>query len=388
MKKRVLLRAPVFTSSGYGVHSRQVAKYLLDKHDNGDIELFIRALPWGITSWILDKGAANGLVGRLMQRTGNVTEPCDVSVQVQLPNEWDSKLAHTNIGVTAGVETDKCNPKWIDCVDTMDHVIVPSTFIKTCFLNSGTPKTNITVIPESYNEAIPECTESLNVNLNTNFNFLIFGQITGNNKDNDRKNIFYTIKWLCEVFKDDPDVGIVLKTNMGKNTKIDRLNVKNTFVKILTEVRKTQYPKFHLLHGNMLDTEVAQLFNHNTIKAFVLLSRGEGYCLPMVDAAASGVPVVAIPLSGYMDFMKVGKFIKVDFELKDIHKTRIDNKIFMSGVQWGEASEEDFKRKISKFRKNYKIPQEWANDLKIKVLKDLSFDAVSRIYDDFFSGIL
>jgi len=388
MKKRVLLRAPLFTSSGYGVHSRQVAKYLLNKHNDGKIELFIRPLSWGITSWILDHQRDDGLIGELMKRTSLTNEQCDVSVQIQLPNEWDPKLALINVGITAGVETDKCNPKWINCVNNMDHIVVPSTFIKTCFLNSGSPETPITVIPESYNEKIETNTVPLDIKFSTNFNFLIFGQVTGSNKDNDRKNIFYTIKWLCEVFKDDPDVGIVLKTNMGKNTKIDRLNVKRTFKTILAEVRKTQYPKFHLLHGNMTDTEVAQLFKHDSIKAFVLLSRGEGYCLPMVDAAASGVPVVGIPLSGYMDFMKGGKFIKVDFNLKDIHSTRIDKNIFMPGAQWGEASEDDFKRKICKFRKSHTIPREWANELKVKILQNLSFNSVSKLYDDFFAGIL
>ena len=388
MQKSVLLRAPVFTSSGYGVHSRQIAKYLLNKHNNNEIKLFIQPMRWGITSWILDQSAENGLIGELMQRTSTPPQKCDVSVQVQLPNEWDITLATTNVGVTAGVETDKCNPSWVKCLNKMHSIVVPSGFVKACLINSGNVTTNITVVPECYNEEIPRITEHLDVKFNTKFNFLIFGQLTGNNKDNDRKNIFYTIKWLCDTFKDDPDVGIVLKTNMGKNTKIDRLNIHTMLTQILTEVRPSGVPKVHLLHGNMTNTEVAQLFKHPSIKAFVLLSRGEGYCLPMVDAAASGKPIVALPFSGYMDYMKKGKFIKVDFTLQNVHPSRVDNNIFMADAMWAEASEDDFKRKITKFKRSHQIPQQWADELKTKVLNDLSFEAVTKLYDNYFQEIL
>ena len=49
-------------------------------------------------------------------------------VQLQLPDEWDSNLAKKNIGVSAFVETDRCNPQWIDKCNEMDAVIVPSKF--------------------------------------------------------------------------------------------------------------------------------------------------------------------------------------------------------------------------------------------------------------------
>ena len=37
-----------------------------------------------------------------------------------------------------------------------------------------------------------------------------------------RKNIFKTIKWIVDNFKHREDVGVVIKTNMGTNTKIDK----------------------------------------------------------------------------------------------------------------------------------------------------------------------
>ena len=124
--KRVLLRGPFLTVSGYGVHARQVARWAL-QNPNWDVKF--QTLGWGITPWILDKNAEMGLAGKIMERSishDNIVG-FDLSIQVQLPNEWDSRLARTNIGITAAVETDKCNPQWIDCCNKMNAVVVSKT---------------------------------------------------------------------------------------------------------------------------------------------------------------------------------------------------------------------------------------------------------------------
>ncbi|NBO24810.1 MAG: hypothetical protein EBU93_06210, partial [Chlamydiae bacterium] len=72
-----------------------------------------------------------------------------------------------------------------------------------------------------------------------------FGQITGNNPYNDRKNTFFALKWLCETFKNDQNVGIVIKTNAGRNTKFDKGIVNNLLRGVLAECRKGPYPKIH-----------------------------------------------------------------------------------------------------------------------------------------------
>jgi len=386
--KKVVLRAPVLTRSGYGTHARQVCRFLLEKHEKNEIELFIKAVPWGITPWLLNRGMQNGLVGKIMDRTLDHKGDFDVSIQLQLPNEWDPKLASYNIGMTAGVETDRCSEPWVNAINQMDKIVVPTEFVKKTFLNSGNVTTDIHVVAESYDEEMATCNKPLQVDFDTSFNFLIFGQVTGNNKDNDRKNIFYTIKWLCEEFADDKDVGIILKTNMGRATKIDKRIVVNIFGKIISEIRKTPFPKLHILHGDLTNSEVAQLYKHNSIKAFVLLSRGEGFCLPMLDATVSGVPVIAPKHSGYLDFMKHGKFIEVDYTLKEVHQTRIDNNIFVPGAKWAEASETDFKKRVRKFRNASKMPKEWANDLSKIVKEKFSFKTVSEEYEKVLSEAL
>lgn len=383
--KKVVLRAPVLSQSGYGVHSRQIARWLLSRPD---IDLIVHPVQWGITPWYLDATAQDGLIGEIMSRSRDDKGPFDVSVQVQLPNEWSTDLAKKNIGVTAGVETTICNPAWVTAVNAMDHVIVPSSFVKSTFERTGVLANNganVSVVPESFIDSIVHeslgSTTTMNVEFDTIFNFLLIGQMTGRSSENDRKNIFNTLKWFCETFSEDKDVGLVLKTNSGRESKIDRLVTVDIIKQVLSLVRKGPYPKVHLLHGIMSDADVASLYRHPSIKALITLTRGEGFGLPILEAAASGVPVIATNWSGHMDFMKLGKFVKVDFELKQIPKSRVDNNIFVSDAKWAEVSETDVKRRLEKFRRSPDVPKEWALELKDKLLERFSYDAIKPMYD-------
>jgi glycosyltransferase involved in cell wall biosynthesis len=393
--KTVLCRGPVLTQSGYGVHNRQVARWLLSRPD---LNVTFQALPWGNTPWYIDQSAQDGLIGEIMKRAGPPGGQYDVTIQLQLPNEWDLTLGKFNVGMTAAVETDKCNPTWVSACNKMNLIIVPSSHTKANLFSHGGLDTPTIVIPEAYADACAKQDDALSFDtlpkFSTNFNFLVFGQITGNNAMNDRKNTFFTLQWLFQTFKDDPDVGIVLKTNSGRNSLIDKGMTVNMLKQVIAEVRRGPYPKVHLLHGEMTDDEVAALYRHDQIKALVALTRGEGYGLPILEAATSGLPVIATGWSGHLDFLKHGKYVSIYYQLGEVHPSRIDNQIcidnqiFMKGSRWANPSEEDFKKRVLKFRTSSAVPKEWAVDLQSKLLKMYSFEQISKQYDEAFKDIL
>lgn len=389
--KSVILRAPLLTQSGYGVHARQVARWLFETADArpGEIEVCCESVPWGNTPWIVDTDAHNGLIGRVLQSI-KPKQKYDVSIQLQLPNEWNPFLADFNVGMTAAVETDRCNPAWVEAVNKMDLVVVPSDFVRQVFLNTGTITTRIEVVPEAFIDAILDDTvQGLDLSeMTTKFNFLLFGQFTGNNPENDRKNIFYTVKWLAETFKDDPDVGVIIKTNLSRNTTLDRIQAQGLLGQLLMETQKGPGPKFSLLHGDMSDKEVAGLYKSPKIDCLLSLTRGEGFGLPILEAAASGLPVMTTNWSAHTEFLKQGKYMKVDYRIAPVHETRVDGHIFVKGAQWAEPLEEDAKRKMKKFVESPGLPRQWAKDLSASLKKTHSFAAIKDRYNVVFKDII
>jgi len=386
-KKRVLLRAPLLTISGYGVHSRQIFDYFSQRKD---IDLTVQLLNWGITSWMIDSDLEGGLIGKIMACSKEVKQPFDLSVQVQLPDEWDNKIAYKNIGVSAFVETDICNPEWIKKCDLMSEIIVPSSFLKSVIERSGTTSRKINIVHEHFNSYIIKNSHNVkfDLNLKKKFNFLILGQLTGNNENNDRKNTVNMIKWFCETFADNPNVGLVLKTNMGRCTIKDRKSTTLAARELVGKFRKGKYPVIELIHGNMKSEEIAEIYKHKQIKCILSATRGEGYGLPLVDAASAGMPVVATNWSGHMDFLDEEYITPLEYELKEIHASRVDNRIFINGAKWAEVSEHEFKKKVLSVYENYSIAKKKAQRMQQKIRENFSRQAILSRYDEVFDKYL
>lgn len=394
MKPVVLLRAPMLTMSGYGTHARQIGEWLMRLVNSGSIDLYCEALFWGNTTWITNVNR-DTLVNALMTRCTKLPRQPDVSFQLQLPNEWNPALAKLNVGVTAAVETDKAVSEWAAACDKMDHVVVPSKHALNSLKNAGwQPKAErVHIIPESFPDSLlSEKIDTSVIDPIPEFTFLVFGQMTGQDVARaDRKNLHNTVRWLLEEFADDNEVGILLKTNQGRATVFDAYHTENivrNVVKGVAANTKKKLPEVHLVHGDLDDNTVAALYRHPNVKALISATRGEGFGLPLLEAAACDLPVIATAWSAHTEFLGLGRYVDLPCTLQTIPKERVDDRIFPRGSKWAEVSEGDFKRRVRKFRSSSSIPRDWAKDLGVKIRANYSQDAVAAAWSAAFEGLI
>lgn len=394
MKKKVLLRGPFTIASGYGVHARQIARWFYDNQESFDVKFELT--PWGECYSIVDTSQENGLIGWIYQNMASESDYkniFDLSVQVQLPNEWDPGKARTNIGVTAGVEASFCNPEWVRAVNCMSKVIVPSEFTKSSFVASSEMSgikliTDIVVIPESFHPVFEKETvsKSIELNLDSDFNFLMFGQLTGNNPFNDRKNIPFALKWFIEEFKGNSNIGLVLKTGAARAHHIDKRIIAVTFQQYLMDIgyNSDTDPRITIIHGNLSNEEMFSLYKNEKIKGLLAPTHGEGFFIPGINAAASGLPVLATDWSAHTEFLNLGKWIKFDYNLVDVHESRVDQNIFMKGTKWADPVEKDVKFRMRKFYQDCEMPKKWAKELEPIIKQKYSYGALKEHYNNMF----
>jgi len=360
IKTKVLLVGPILTRSGYGEQTRFALRALRTREDIFDI--FIHPLTWGQTSWIHESDDERKWIDEAIEKTVLYSQQSgqyDISVQVTIPNEWKN-LAMTNIGYTAGIEATRVHPDWISAVNGMDKVITVSNFSKDVFTSSvyqdqNNPsyvlaaETEINVV--NYPVKTHHTYQELDLNcLRYDTNFLCVAQW------GPRKNLDNTIKWFIEEFKND-EVGLVIKTNMAKNCLMDREICEGQLKSLVQQASNGEEVKCNivLLHGDMTDDEMHSLYKNEKIKAFVAIPHGEGYGLPIFEAAYSGLPVVSIGWSGQADYLydlpfidenKQERFYSVGFDIGLIQKEAVWDGILIKEAGWAYAREESYKEAI------------------------------------------
>lgn len=354
MKRKILVKGPALTRSGYGEQTRFALRSLRFREDLFDI--YIQPIRWGKTSWINDTSEERKWIDRTIEKTiGYIQQGgrFDMSLQITIPNEFE-KLAPVNIGYTAGIETTKVAHQWIQKSNQMDKLIVVSNHSKQIFesteYNAENSQTGEQVIlksdvsieavgyPVKSFDSLPE----LELELTTDFNFLTVAQF------GPRKNLHNTIKWFVEEFRNE-SVGLVVKSNFAKNCYMDRNKLYKELKAFLSNLGERQC-KVYLLHGDMTDAEMHSLYHNPKVHAFVSLPHGEGFGLPIFEAAYSGLPVVTVGWSGQLDFLVDTKgqerFYNVAFDLQKVQKEVVWDGVVVPDSMWAYARESSAKEKM------------------------------------------
>ena len=398
----VHLRAPVLSASGYGVHARQIIDYLLSDER---FFVFLENIPWGGTPFVHETDFEDKeRIKRYYSCMANYEhaqakgQQYHLSMQVTIPNEF-SRRAQVNVGVTAGIEVDRATLPWIQKCNEMDLIIVPSNFSADILGNTAYQIKQgdqerieritkpIYVIPEWFERpsSIPESKFKFSTSRN-----ILFVGLWGNKGGfgEDRKNVSDLIRMFLMECKDNKDVGLVLKTSIITNSAEDLHYTKDKIKQIRANFPDAKC-KIHLIHDHLDEQQMWSLYNHPQIQGLISLTHGEGFGLPLLEAAAAGLPVIATDWSGHRDFLREKNgFLPVKASLKDLPDCQHWEGVMEKGSRWASPDEEDARRRIRKFVESSSIVETAAQANVAWLEENFSKDAVSKKWRDFFDSIL
>jgi glycosyltransferase involved in cell wall biosynthesis len=346
MKKKIFVRAPVLTATGYGEQARFALRALRSREDLFDI--YVQPTPWGQSGWKWEDSeerewldARIGETQVLLQQ--KKLQP-DISLQITIPNEF-KKLCPINIGFTAGIETDRVSPVWLEKGNEMDKILVVSEHAKSTYegtvavLSMGAQyklTTDVDVVHET--TPMSEAETIAGFNPRHDFNFLVVSQF------GPRKNFNNTIKWFVEKFHDE-EIGLILKTSMKGSSRIDLEHTEKRLSNVLAAFPNRKC-SVSLLHGDLSEGQMRALYEHGKVKALVNIAHGEGFGLPLFEAARCALPIVTIPWSGQMDFLSHdGKnyFASVDHDLAPVGQDAVWKGVIEENSNWAYAKENSYK---------------------------------------------
>lgn len=391
MKKKIFVRSPCLSQSGYGEQSRFALRALRSKEDIFDI--YVQPINWGKTGWLWEDNDFRQWVDEKIEKTqiasSNNTLMPDISLQITIPNEFE-KLAPVNIGYTAGIETTHVAPLWLQKGNEMDKILVVSQHAKDTYVNTQATaqdnqgntfpyklETPVEVVHERTVIPTPDSIDALK--LTTDFNFLVVGQY------GPRKNMHNTIRWWVEEFIDQ-DVGLILKTSMVNNSILDRNKIRNQVSEILSKY-KNRKCKVYILHGDLSASQMAGLYTNDKVKCLINIAHGEGFGLPLFEAASLGLPIITVPWSGQIDFLKhdgVSYFTEVEYALKAVQKENVWKDVIQEGSMWAYADQGSYKMALRHVRNNWDDAKQTA----VK-LQDIINDKFSeeKLYEQFCNSI-
>ena len=394
-KPTLVVSCPIDTYSGYGARARDFVQSIIDL-DKYDVKILGQR--WGNTRFGYLKDHNNqSLASRIIPQ---MTQQPDIWIQITVPNEFQ-KVGKYNIGVTAGIETTICDATWIQGCNNMDLVLVSAQHAKTVFQESRFDmkdnqtgqitgnlqlQTKVEVLfegadIEKYTPlALPTRLDLSDID--ESFCFLTVGHWLPGVLGEDRKNIGYTIKAFLETFKNKKDQpGLILKVQAGSGTSImDREEVLNK-IDAIRQTVKGKLPNVYLLHGDMTDAEVNELYNHTKVKAMISLTKGEGFGRPLLEFSLINKPIIASGWSGHIDFLDNQFTKQIGGTLTNVHPSAAVDKMILQESQWFRPDEGLTGKALKDVFEDYKPYKELAKRQGYKSRTEFSYEKMRETVD-------
>ena len=374
MKPLVFISCPIDTFSGYGARSRDIALAII-KSEKYDVKILPQR--WGATpfGFLQQDNPDHKLILNCIWSQPQLPKQPDCWIQITVPNEFQP-VGKFNIGMTAGIETTICAPQWIEGMNRMNLNLVSSEHAKKVFETSKFEEKNeqgqvlrsiklekpVEVLFEGVNTNIYQRIDAVNESevwnvindIKEDFNYLFVGHWLQGEIGQDRKDTGMLVKTFLETFKNKKQrPGLILKTSAGNYSIMDRDSMLEKIRQIEASV-DGDLPNIYLIHGELSDNEVNELYNHPKVKAHVSFTKGEGYGRPLLEASISQKPVIASNYSGHLDFLDPEMSILLPGEITQIHPSAVVQDMLIPESGWFTVNYNKASETLEDVYKNYK----------------------------------
>ncbi len=294
----------------------------------------------------------------------------DLWIHLLPPEYFDLRLPGKHAGFFVW-ETDRLPAKvsgcdWAKALSKLDEVWAPSSFVAEVLQGGGvTAPIRVVFLPVDTARFAPGPRRPPAIDLPPGFDPTWTVILYAGTWDA-RKRPDILVRSFCRAFTGKDNALLLIKSYLTGDASRDR----QILERWISESREGG-AHVRLVPGVVSAAKMADLFRFAA--AFATASRGEGYCLPAVQAMSLGKPVVAPGWSAFRDYVT----LPVDYRLRRI-PAGVALPGYSSDQRWAVVDEDDLSAKLRWVHENRDAARRLGNRGREWVLENASLSAVGR----------
>lgn len=361
--------APVFDTSGYAQASRS---NILSLYKKG-VDISVKPFCFEKNRGALGNSEELEIINDLVRKSETTADfdivICQLTPDMAVLNRIPGKY---NIAYFAW-ETTRVHQKWVQCLNEMSEVWVPSAFNVDALRESGV-RVPVLKVPhgidkkpndEDLVDKIP-----ITIDDDTFYFYSVF-------QWQPRKNPESLLRSYFSTFDGNDKVALVLKTYIREGGDSEASAIASRILDIKRDMMLDNYPRVLLISSILSEEQMWAL--HLGMDCCVSLHRSEGFGLPLMEAGRAGNPVIATGGTGNLEFMNNDNSFLVNTSWSYVREMSSFNSWYVGNGMWCSPDEADASKFMRYVYENKDEAKKKGLLLKENIVNNFNYDKISDI---------